>query len=539
MESNSPPAVPTVYNVPSIVSANWLYLVSMLLILSIGAALQSASFSWGLIGTELFLILLPTMVVLRLKRLPPAETLRLRWPGWAAVGLGLLAGIGLWFFAETLDGFMMALFDYAPPSPPDAFPTTIGQAALLFAALAISAPLCEEIMFRGYIQRAYAEGRGQKQALVITSLMFAFFHFRLQGLVVLLPLAFALGYLRLRSNSLWPAVALHFGANGAATIFVVIATLRADWLANLPMDFSSLALAGLVVALVSLWLFACLTSGKKLATAVSPSTLSATSRFSWQALLPLVAAALLYLFMGGLEFVYGRMPERIATEPLTLNALEFEQEREWEYDIRNALDESVGQAACTLTPTGADFTLHCQTEVQAFKAELPSSTFQAEAHSSQLTVQWRGDDLEPVAGQYQITGSDFSSFWRLESTASDLTLVSDAAGSLQTLDLPGDVLLPEEWVWRFMALPFTLGLGQQANYAWPALWQQETQTSVPTVEEMSVVVSRAEPVTTPAGDFIAWRVEMGRWTAWYDVNAPHTLLQYDAGFATFMLNAVR
>ena len=81
--------------------------------------------------------------------------------------------------------------------------------------------------------------------------------------------------------------------------------------------------------------------------------------------------------------------------------------------------------------------------------------------------------------------------------------------------------------------------GQQANYAWPSLWQPETESSVPAVEEMAVIVAGAEPVTTPVGNFIAWQVKMGRWTAWYDVNAPHTLLRYEFGSAAYVLTAVR
>lgn len=63
MDSDSAPEGGAVATMPSILSANWLYLVSMLLILSVGSLLQNASFGWGLLATELLLILLPTLVV--------------------------------------------------------------------------------------------------------------------------------------------------------------------------------------------------------------------------------------------------------------------------------------------------------------------------------------------------------------------------------------------------------------------------------------------------------------------------------------------
>lgn len=524
-----------VHSTPSILSANWLYLVSMVLIISIGAVLQNVSFGWGLLGTEFLLILLPTLAILRLKGLPIVQTLRLNWSGWAVMGLGLVSGVGLWLLSLALDAFMMAVFGYAPPTTPDMYPTTVGQAILAFVALAIAAPIGEETLFRGYMQRAY-EGRGRKLALVTTSLLFAFFHLRLQGLVALLPIAFALGYLRMRSNSLWPAAAAHFGNNAAAALFLIIAGLQPDWLTNVPLGSPVLAFLGLILTIIALWVFNRLTTDNK-PIAAAPDT-SQVSRFSLRGILPLGGAALLYLILSGLEFIYGRTPELMATGPLTLEPHQLQPDIQWEYDIRNVLDESVGQATCSLTPAHTDYILQCQTVVRAFKVELPGSTYQSGDYNAQLTVQWRGDDLRLVAGEQHTLVNKATDNWRLEPAAAGLNLVTDEAGPTPALPLPPDALLPNEWPWRLMALPFTVGLSQQTNFAWPSLWQPETQTSTPTIEEMVVVVSGAEPVTTPAGNFIAWRVNLGNWTAWYDANAPHTLLRYDAGFAVYILSAI-
>jgi hypothetical protein len=63
---------------PSIFSVNLLYLVTMLLVLVLGAVMQSLHFIWGLIATEALLILLPTVAFLRLRRIPLQEGLRLK-----------------------------------------------------------------------------------------------------------------------------------------------------------------------------------------------------------------------------------------------------------------------------------------------------------------------------------------------------------------------------------------------------------------------------------------------------------------------------
>jgi len=59
---------------------------------------------------------------------------------------------------------------------------------------------------------------------------------------------------------------------------------------------------------------------------------------------------------------------------------------------------------------------------------------------------------------------------------------------------------------------------------------------MPQAEDISVVVYGAEPVQTPAGLFIAWRVDLtDDISVWYHVDSPHTLLQYHDGFLTYVL----
>lgn len=66
---------------PRLLGANLLYLLTMVLVLTVGAWMQARSFAWGLLGTEFFLILLPTLLWIRRSELPLDATLRLRWPG--------------------------------------------------------------------------------------------------------------------------------------------------------------------------------------------------------------------------------------------------------------------------------------------------------------------------------------------------------------------------------------------------------------------------------------------------------------------------
>ncbi|HOT90609.1 MAG TPA: hypothetical protein PLN71_03435 [Anaerolineae bacterium] len=70
----------------------------------------------------------------------------------------------------------------------------------------------------------------------------------------------------------------------------------------------------------------------------------------------------------------------------------------------------------------------------------------------------------------------------------------------------------------------------------PYTWRQATQDSGPQARLVLVMVIGQEEVNTPAGTFTAWKVQVGdRETAWYAINAPHTLVKYFDGGETWLL----
>ncbi len=92
-------------------------------------------------------------------------------------------------------------------------------------------------------------------------------------------------------------------------------------------------------------------------------------------------------------------------------------------------------------------------------------------------------------------------------------------------------MLANEWPWKINGLAFTIGLIEQVELAKP---QPE-----PALQEEILIVTGAEPLATPGGNYLAWRVEVGQQSAWYDVNEPHTLLRYDDGQVTYVLTSIQ
>ena len=96
--------------------------------------------------------------------------------------------------------------------------------AAWLAYLAILAPVAEELLLRGEAFARAQAATGPVGAILVTAMIFAAAHVSSWGLarpVSLLPLAFALGWLRWRTGRLWPSIALHGWSNLALVTYLL------------------------------------------------------------------------------------------------------------------------------------------------------------------------------------------------------------------------------------------------------------------------------------------------------------------------------
>lgn len=91
--------------------------------------------------------------------------------------------------------------------------------------VAIVPAICEEIMFRGYLQRTFEKSWGVWPAILISGLLFGAYHLQLANLLPLATLGILLALVTWLSGSLIPAIAAHFVNNGGA---VLLATFYPD-----------------------------------------------------------------------------------------------------------------------------------------------------------------------------------------------------------------------------------------------------------------------------------------------------------------------
>ncbi len=87
-----------------------------------------------------------------------------------------------------------------------------------FFAFAIAAPLVEELLFRGFLQNAFARFLPIWAAILLSSFAFAMVHLQPYAIPGLMSLSIAFGYLYYRTGSLRTNILLHILNNTAALL---------------------------------------------------------------------------------------------------------------------------------------------------------------------------------------------------------------------------------------------------------------------------------------------------------------------------------
>ncbi len=101
----------------------------------------------------------------------------------------------------------------------EAIPKTPFNFVLKLLAVAVAAPIVEELLFRGYLQNALKSKMSAPLAIALSGLVFALIHFQPYAIPALFALGASFGYLYHRAGSLKTNIALHVINNGLALAF--------------------------------------------------------------------------------------------------------------------------------------------------------------------------------------------------------------------------------------------------------------------------------------------------------------------------------
>jgi CAAX protease family protein len=151
------------------------------------------------------------------------EVLALRRPrSWGrALGLMVVVLVGIYLLSYALSPFLHPGREQGfTPSGWDS--SRAGAFAASFVVLAIVGPVVEELQFRG-LGYSLLASYGSTIAIVVVGLTFGLAHGLVEGLPLLVAFGAGLAWLRSRSDSVYPCIALHIAFNSIALTVSVLA----------------------------------------------------------------------------------------------------------------------------------------------------------------------------------------------------------------------------------------------------------------------------------------------------------------------------
>jgi membrane protease YdiL (CAAX protease family) len=168
-------------------------------------------------------MLVPLIWFLISKQEPVLKRLRLNPISSSTAGFTILFSLGLIILSDELDRIIQ-IFIPAPEYIIDLNgllrPETITGFILLFIAVAIIAPLGEELLFRGFLQQVLEKHwKDVTKAILVTSLFFALIHMNPYWFAQIYILGVMLGFLSWKTGSVLPSLILHGLNNTMAMIF--------------------------------------------------------------------------------------------------------------------------------------------------------------------------------------------------------------------------------------------------------------------------------------------------------------------------------
>ncbi len=181
------------------------------------------------IGFQFLMAGFVTAIVIR--RVQISTWLGLRWPAWPWAFLLapasllfmwlLLRGLQLTGYIEWMESLGIETTQETVKLLQESDdPVVLGLMA--FAAV-IAAPLCEEVVFRGYFYPVLKKFGGMFPAAICSALVFAAAHGNLTALLPLFIFGGVLVFLYEKTGSIWAPIAAHFCFNGSTVALQIAA----------------------------------------------------------------------------------------------------------------------------------------------------------------------------------------------------------------------------------------------------------------------------------------------------------------------------
>ena len=187
---------------PTITQANIMFFITAVITLA-GSAFFQPRLGTGinLWINEYVYILFPPLLMAWINGWPVEKVYRFRKISARSKIISILSALTIWPLASAVSLIIRKFLDdkIGVLNSPGSASSSVYQNLLIIIGMVILAPVCEEILFRGFIQSAY-ESRSKKYGFVIAALIFGAYHI-LNGISEVIPasiLGFAWAFLHIR-----------------------------------------------------------------------------------------------------------------------------------------------------------------------------------------------------------------------------------------------------------------------------------------------------------------------------------------------------
>ena len=195
---------------PSILHANFLFLIIALLLISVGGWIQSKNLFLGVLVVEYIIILVPILMYLRNAEHNFKEVLRLNKISFKQIlhiVLIVIFSYPIAVFYNYIGVLLLSRFG-SLLSNPVPIPTNLREFLIGFIIISLTPGICEEVMFRGLMMTSY-ERLGKWKAILYSAILFGIFHFNLQNLLGPIFLGIIFGILVFKTDSIFSGILAH------------------------------------------------------------------------------------------------------------------------------------------------------------------------------------------------------------------------------------------------------------------------------------------------------------------------------------------
>ena len=218
---------------PSLNSALVLLFVTFLLMLTAGLLGLVLGGSAEVLLSE-GLVIVPAWLYVWRSGYSAREVFRLRKVPGQALWAATLVGLGATVLGDELDRFVQTLF----PMPEEIAKGveqmlkvhSLVDGLIVFVAIVGLAGLLEEMLFRGLLLGALERTFDVTRAVMLSALLFAFFHLNPWTAIQILVFGVVLGVLAWRADSVYPAALVHGINNGFEFLLLNVGEAKLSWL---------------------------------------------------------------------------------------------------------------------------------------------------------------------------------------------------------------------------------------------------------------------------------------------------------------------